>query len=107
MNMPSHMLDPSRGIIGFAHPLVSARDRRDRRRRNPKRGKASAHMLVEIPSGTSRTESSLLAPDMIAPALLTVEKAFGEVPRKAKQTHRNDPSRVNKILLCDPPSDRI
>jgi hypothetical protein len=109
LNMSSHMIDSTRSIIGSVPPLASARDRRDGSRKNPnrKRGKSSPHMLVEIPTDPSVTVNSLLGPEMIGPSLLTIEQALSKGRHKANQTHRNDPWKVNQILLCGPPSDRI
>jgi hypothetical protein len=107
--MSSHVLDPTRGVTGFATSLASVRDRRDRRRRNPNRNgrEAPVHVLVKIPPGPAASASFLIEPEMIGSTLLTVQQAFGEVPNMAKQTHRNDPSKVNKILFCGSPTDRI
>jgi hypothetical protein len=107
LKMTSHVLEPSKGFAGYLPSLNSSRDRRDRRRRNPnlQRAKVAVPVLVEIPTSSSGSESTPIAPEMVGPALNTVQQAFGEVPDKAKQTHRNDPSNVNQVLLCGSPTD--
>jgi hypothetical protein len=109
LNMSSRILDSTRGMIGLVPTLASVRDRRDGRGRNSnrKRDKASPHILVELSSDPADTVHPLLEPEMIEPSLRTVEQALDEVPRKAKQTHRNDPWKVKKILLSGLTADRI
>jgi hypothetical protein len=109
LSMSSRMLDSTRGMIGLAPPLASVRDRRDGRGRNSNRNrdKASPHLLVKLSTDPAATVHPLLEPEMIEPSLRTVEQALDEVPHEAKQTHRNDPWKVKKILLSGPTADRI
>jgi hypothetical protein len=103
------MLDSTRDMIGLVPPLASVRDRRDGRGRNSNRNrdKASPHLLVKLSTDPAATVHPLLEPEMIEPSLRTVEQALDEVPHEAKQTHRNDPWKVKKILLSGPTADRI